>query len=374
MISFTTVRVSGHPVERSVAYGKAAKDAIQRTKSGYERAFAAQGVSWSDATRIAQAYLPHVRAWKPELLDEIDGIATGSGLSFDDIFTLNCRTEVLWTAMRQNTPERAPDPRGECSTFALAPNPPVRAEALVGQNWDWLDTLSDTVIVLEVERDDGPNYVTIVEAGLLAKTSMNQAGIALAINTLVSSSDGHPSGVPFHFLIRALVDSSSVSEALTSLSSVERASSGNYVVGSSDGAVLNIETGPGDTRNVFPFAGDGKALVHTNHFLDGPAAGHDLAPLRMSDSYVRLARMRQLICDDEPTVTADTIKAALGDHTGAPSSICCHPDSTDKADDRWATLFGVVMEPGSRTLHLSTGNPCANAWQRITYADFLAAD
>jgi isopenicillin-N N-acyltransferase-like protein len=244
----------------------------------------------------------------------------------------------------------------------------------VGQNWDWLDTLSDTVIVLEVERDDGPNYVTIVEAGLLAKTSMNQAGIALAINTLVSSSDGHPSGVPFHFLIRALVDSLSVSDALTCLSSVERASSGNYVVGSSDGAVLNIETGPGDTRNVFPLAGDGKALVHTNHFLDGPADGHDLAPLRMSDSYVRLARMRQLICDNEPTVTTDTIMATLGDHTGAPSSICCHPDPTDKADDRWATLFGVVMEPGSRTFHLSTGNPCASAWQRITYSDFLAAD
>ena len=35
-------------------------------------------------------------------------------------------------------------------------------------------------------QDDGPDFVTVVEAGLLAKTGMNSSGIGLATNALVT--------------------------------------------------------------------------------------------------------------------------------------------------------------------------------------------
>jgi hypothetical protein len=37
-----------------------------------------------------------------------------------------------------------------------------------------------TLVVLEVRQPDGPNFVTVVEAGLLAKTGMNAAGLGLS--------------------------------------------------------------------------------------------------------------------------------------------------------------------------------------------------
>ena len=371
---YQRIRVSGEPAERSHRYGELAREAIHRTKAGYERAFAEKGITWQQATDIARGFVDDVVAWRPGFMAEIEGIAAGSGLSVDDIFTINCRTEVLWSAATSSAHDAGETLRGECSSFALS-RPGGRGQgALVGQNWDWLEVLSDTVVVLEVERNDGPNYVSVVEAGLLAKTTLTEAGIALAINTLVSSLDGRPGGIPFHFLIRAIADQESISEALAMLSSVTRASSGNYVLGSADGEIMNIETAPGGGDRVYPTDAHHHSVFHTNHFRHDISGGTDLAPTQMPDSYLRLDRIEVLIADKADTLTREDIQQALADHTGYPSSVCCHPDSEDAPADRWQTLAGIIMEPATKTLHLNEGNPCAEPWQTLEYAEFLSGN
>ena len=366
-------RVAGDPISRSVRYGELAREAIHRTKAGYERAFAEKGISWQQATEIARGFVDDVVAWRPDLMSEIDGIAEGSGLTSDDIFTINCRTEILWSAAVAGASGHGDSLRGECSSFALAPQVNVGRGTLVGQNWDWLEVLSDTVVVLEVEREDGPNYVTVVEAGLLAKTTLTEAGIALAINTLVSSLDGTPGGIPFHFLIRAIADQESISGALDMLTSATRASSGNYVLGSASGEVMNIETAPGGADNVFPTAGNTRSVLHTNHFHHDVVGGVDLAPTQMQDSYLRLEQLEKLIAGKADHLSLDDIQQALADHTGYPSSVCCHPDSKDAPSDTWRTLAGIIMEPAARSLYLTEGNPCLESWQVCDYSDFLSA-
>ena len=371
---YRRIRVSGNGFDRSRDYGVAASDEIHRTKAGYERAFAEKGISWAQATEIARGFVDAVEAWQPQLLTEIEGIAAGSGLSFDDVFAINSRTEVLWSAATEKEHPSSGMPRGECSSFALAPHPGLERGTLVGQNWDWLEVLSDTIVVLEVEREDGPHYVTVVEAGLLAKTTLSQAGIALAINTLVSSLDGKPSGVPFHFVIRAIADQASIDDTLTMLRSVTRASSGNYVLGSADGTIMNIETAPGGANNVFPSLRYPDSVVHTNHFQHPISGGVDLASTQMPDSYPRLRRVQALIADNANTITRKDIELALADHTNYPSSVCCHPDSADAPDGRWQTLAGIIMEPSTKTLHLAEGNPCVEPWATLDYGDFLQAN
>jgi isopenicillin-N N-acyltransferase-like protein len=341
------------------------------TRAGYERAFAGKGITWGEAETLARHYVPFIENWRADLLEEIQGIASGSGLTFDEVLTINCRTEILWSVATLATDRLAEQFWGECSSFALEPSATANGATLVGQNWDWLDTLSGGVIVLEVERPDGPNYVTIVEAGLLAKTSLNQRGIGLALNTLVSSLDGGKVGIPFHFLIRDLVDSEHLSDAVTKLSAVLRASSGNYVLGSSDGGVLNIEVAPGDARNVFPIVARNGAIVHTNHFLSQIHTGFDLAPGHMGDSYIRYSRMARKIQDETTPLSIDDIKQVLGDHTDAPSAICCHPDSRSDVDTQWATLAAVIMDPANRRVHLAEGTPCSEDWITLDYSKLL---
>jgi isopenicillin-N N-acyltransferase-like protein len=384
-MTFPRIRVSGGARARSEQYGRLARLQIEHVREGYERAFAAKGVTWEAATEQARAYLPMIEAHCPDLLEEIRGIAFGSGLSFDEILTINCRSEVLHAAtvrrergLLQDRESTVGGSRGECSSFALEPDRSPTLHSLVGQNWDWLETLGPGTIVLEVERDDGPNYVTIVEAGLLAKMTMNAHGVAMGINTLATTLDGTDRGLPFHFLIRRLADATDLSAALEGLAVVPRATSGSYMLASATGAVLNLETSPGGSRNITPQLSHTGAIVHTNHFIDDVPGGYDLAKFSMSDSYVRLGRLGRSVgahsvgSDAAQRLSHEDLRAALSDHADSPNSICCHPDPLADPLSRWKTLASVIMDPHSRTMWLAEGPPCESEWVTADYSDFLA--
>ena len=370
---YRRIRISGDVGERSVEYGREARAEIHHTRRGYEQAFLAKGVTWARATEIAREYLPVLQERLPQLVAEIEGIAAGSGLPVDDILAMNCRTEILWRAAATSAAGITSATHfAECSSFALEPDRTAAGASLVGQNWDWLDVLADGVVVLEVDRPDGPNYVTIVEAGLLGKTALTGAGLALGINTLASSVDGGP-GVPFHFLIRAAIDCAHAADVVELLASLPRASSGNFVVGTADGAVLNIETGAGDARTVQPVIAENGAVVHTNHFVRQPVGAYDLAPLAMADSFVRYGRMTRLIASRLEPLEIQELQSALADHADAPSGVCCHPDERSPRAAQWATLFGAILNPARRELHVAEGNPCETPWVRYDYSGLLSS-
>lgn len=368
---FPRIRVSGGPFERGHQYGSQAQGQVLAARAGYEQSFAQAGLRWSDAVVFSERYLEPVRDSFPWLMTEIEGIADGAGIPFEDIFAMNCRTEILWAAFTDRAGERARRYGSECSSFALTPARTSSGHTLVGQNWDWLLHGFESVVLLEVEREDHPNFVTIVEAGLLAKTTLNSAGLGIAVNTLVSSLDNGQKGVPFHVLIRALADCRTAFDAVETLSSHYRASSGNFVVGGPGGAILNIETAPGDAQTVRPLMASSGALLHTNHFLEEIVGGHDLAGNAMADSFIRLQRMRELVAGPQEPSTIDSLDLALKDHVDFPGSICCHPDPRVAEAERWSTVMSVVMDLEDRTLHLAEGNPCEARREPLDFRPFL---
>ena len=138
---------------------------------------------------------------------------------------------------------------------------------IIGQNWDWLLHAARTLVVLEVRQDEGPDFVTVVEAGLLAKTGMNAAGLGLVTNALVTDADVGEPGLPYHVLLRAVLDCTTVTEALQVLQAGLRSSSANYLIAHASGAALDIEAAPGDFTRLYPVYPEGGVLRHTNHFL-----------------------------------------------------------------------------------------------------------
>ncbi|KAM9861789.1 C45 family peptidase [Leucobacter sp. BZR 635] len=364
MSTFPRIRVSGGPAERGHQYGERAATQIAHSRSVYEAAFAAKGISWDEAlTRSARFEAP-IRERLPHIWEEIEGIAAGSGLSTADVLALNCRTEILWSAVT------AP-PRGECSSFAIEPTHTSDGSTLVGQNWDWLEGSVDSVVVLEVDREDGPNYVTIVEAGLLGKTMLNEAGIAMCVNTLVTSADGVADGIPFHVMLRALADSERVFDAVLTLGQLPRASSGNYVLAGADGTILNIEAEPGGPEGVHPIIAEHGRVLHTNHFRSPLVNGTERATVTMADSYVRLGRLDALIPTPLGPVSREQLSTALADHRDAPGAICCHPDPRDPAASQWSTVMSVIIDVAERTLLLSEGRPCETPRASADYSGFL---
>lgn len=369
---FPRIRVTGSAHERGAQYGALAKDRILKSRSGYEHAFRhAAGWDWQQAVESIQHLVEPVRSYFSDFLAEMTGIAEGCGLPFDDIFTMNARTEVLGSAAaRLAAPEIARYGR-ECSSFALLPDRSASGHTLIGQNWDWLDHSVDTVIVLEVEQPDKPSYVTVVEAGLLAKVTMNSAGLGVAVNALTTSLDCAEAGVPFHVLIRAFADCTSVAEAVDVATRHARASSGNYLLAHANGTVVNLETTPGDHRGVTRQLPVNGALVHTNHFTSPLPDGQDLAELTAADSFVRLERIEASIAANPAPATVGSLRDALSDHEGYPDSVCCHFNADALDAERWSTVASVVMDLDERAMYLADGNPCEADYRRLTFDGLL---
>src|SRR5690348_2164818 len=166
------------------------------------------------------------------------GIADGAGVPFDAIPVPNCRSALMFAAARK----QGGTPPGECTSFAVTPDATHEGHMLLGQNWDWVPFAREVCVLLVVDRDDEPSFATIVEAGMLAKVGMNDAGLGLCTNTLVSERDANRPGVPYHVMLRALLEAGSVEDAGRILGSVERALSANYLVADRAGEAVNFET------------------------------------------------------------------------------------------------------------------------------------
>jgi isopenicillin-N N-acyltransferase-like protein len=370
--TFPHVRVAGGPYERGRAYGAQAADRVARSVEAYREVFRElAGLDAADARRLAARFEEPIGRFRPAYLDEIRGIADGAGLAYEDVLAINVRTEVMFAA-RARSAEAAGRPEG-CSAFAVLPQASADGHMLIGQNWDWLPHCFSTVIVLEAEQADGPDFVTVVEAGLLAKTGMNSSGIGLATNALVTDQDLGEPGVPYHVLLRAILDCETLSDAYAVLMERPRASSANYLIAHRDGIAVDVEAAPGDFSRlalVFPEEG---VLLHTNHFLALSPGLKDVSLWAMPDSPFRLERLRAAVAAALPEgLTLETFGAMLADHANYPSGVCCHPDTRMRPADQGATVASVLMDLDARCLWLADGHPCSTPYRRLDYAGFLS--
>jgi isopenicillin-N N-acyltransferase like protein len=372
MTQFPHVRVEGSALDRGRAYGSQARDRVQRSVAAYRDVFARYaGWDWATVRREAARFEAPVAAFRPAYLDEIRGIAEGAGLDLGDVLAINVRTEVMFAAKARQAAGQPRAPDG-CTAFAVVPAPGAGGSVLIGQNWDWLPHTSETVVVLEARQDDGPDFVTVVEAGLLAKTGMNSSGLGLVTNALVTDADAGTPGIPYHVALRAILDCETTSDALAALQAGERSSAANYLIAHRDGSAVDVEAAPGDfSRLYLLFPADGVAL-HTNHFLSPRFAGQDVSVWVMPDSPLRLHRIQAGLDGQEGPPTLDTFRRLLADHANYPSGLCCHPDPRMDPYDQGATVASVLMDLGTQQMYLADGNPCAAPYRQLDYQEFLA--
>jgi isopenicillin-N N-acyltransferase-like protein len=366
------VRVAGTHYERGRQYGVQARARVHLSVQAYERVFAHYaGWDWPKARRVAAGFEAPIGGFRPAYLEELRGIADGAGLDLADVLAINVRTEVMYAAEARRAPLAARQGPAECSAFAIvAPPGPSPGVTLVGQNWDWRLHSAQTLVVLEARQDDGPDFVTVVEAGLLAKAGMNAAGLALVTNALVSDADNGAPGLPYHVLLRALLDCGTVTEALSVLQSGVRSSSANYLIAHSSGAALDVEAAPGDFTRLYLLRPEQGVLLHTNHFLSPRIHPVDLSLWSMPSSAVRLQRLGagvRAVSGPGGTrrVTLDDLRALLADHADYPHSICAHPDPAAHPCEQSATIASLLMDLDAGQMWVAVGNPCRAPYQRV---------
>lgn len=363
--AISRISLRGSPFQRGQQYGQQARALVRQSVQAYERVFAHHAQwDWPAVVRHAKTYQAATAEFAPSAVEEMRGIADGAGLGYGDILALNVRSEVMFASGAESSERLAAALANECSAFAVLPEATRDGHTLIGQNWDWLVHARGTVVLVDVRRDDGPDYLTLVEAGLLAKTGINAVGVAVCTNTLVSVPGGEPGGVPYHVLLRKLLDCESITAATSAVINADKALSANYLLGAADGLAIDLEAVPGGVTAARALMPEHGVLVHANHFLSPDLARTDRWLGTSPGTLFRQYCLRSALDRATPTVTVPTLQRMLSDHRNYPHSVCSHSDDGAAEYERYATIASIIYDLDTREVHLAPGAPCTAAYGR----------
>lgn len=347
---FPLIEAAGAPREMGRQYGRAAAERIHRSVAIYQRGFAERGVDWPLARQIATQFAPRIEKRYPRISEEMHGIATGAELAFADIVAINSRTELLYGGF--GTHPGTPDADIDGCTGAVAlPGTTADGHLLQAQNWDWRDECADSSIVLKLVPDEGPRMLIFVEAGLMARIGLNDAGLAITGNFLECELDGKRSGVPVPVVRRDALTHRSLGHALNAVYRSERAFSINLLLSHRDGEAINLECTP---EEIFWLLPEDDILVHANHFVSPAARAklHDRGLLTNADSLYRDVRVRRYLKRDLGRITVATFKEALADRFGAPRAVC-RTATVGPGGKVSSTVASVIMDTTAQKMWIA---------------------
>jgi isopenicillin-N N-acyltransferase-like protein len=281
-------------------------------------------------------------------------IAKGADVPFSTIALINARTEVLKLAQRGSLGRSSlpvdPDPDG-CTSVVLLPEATANGRLIHAQNWDWKVECAETSVVLSIQSEGKPDILTFTEAGGLARSGLNSAGLAITANYLESDRDYTQIGVPLALIRRKALECSHLAQAIHAVYVTPKSASNNVVLSHADGMAFNFECAPDESFLVHPVNG---LLVHANHWISPIALGKlkDTGIATVPDSVYRDLRVRSLLAPKLGQATMRDMQEALFDDFQTPWSVCRPPRLTLN-DNLSATVAMIVMDPGEGIMQVA---------------------
>ncbi len=392
---FPILNLTAHvsPRERGRVHGQQARAQVHHSRSTYAQLFASCGIDWANACRRAEAFQPVINTLDAQLLEEMQGIAEGSGLQLSEVLALNCRTEILppsflsdanhqaQAALAANLAAGLPDwldaldtllEEGECTAMAVAPSAAVQGQTWLAQNWDWLGRQRQALVLLQTISSTGTPLMTLTEGGMLAKIGMNQRGFALGLNILRSHDDGRTPGVPVHVLLRHLLGLDSVAAVREELGRIGRTlgfgAASNIPCADAQGEVACFEVAPAGWAELPPEQG---VVVHTNHFVCSPLLSAQAPMGQTLSSQPRLATARAHA--QQQPLQRDKLQSFLRDESDGHLSICRHPDPALPPEGRVESVAGIVMNTTTREMWIAPDVPSRCDFEQVDTAPLQGA-
>lgn len=349
VVDFPMVELRGTPVERGRTYGAALKSQVLGSVALYTAQLRAMNHDWSAIAAIAREFLPLVEGYDPAYVEEMRGIAEGAGCDLEHILLINARTEILQIGrQRAGIPDEEPD---GCTGAVILGSHTAHGRLIHGQNWDWRSECAETGVVLRVERTDGPDLLTFVEAGGLARSGLNAAGIAITANYLECERDFRTAGVPLSLIRRKVLEQSHFAEAIRAVATTPKSCSNNIMISTAQGFAVDFECAPDEAFAVLP---EDEMIVHANHWISPIARTklRDTGIANMPDSLYRDWRVKRLLEEAGPKIGIDDMKRAFFDDFGTPYAVC-RPPRPNQAGNLSATVAMVVMDPAAGVMEVA---------------------
>lgn len=295
-------------------------------------------------------FLEAVQNHFPDYVDELQGIADGSGLSFQDIMIGNMAIEIIFLAIELGYIEgySLPSTYG-CSTTAYSKN----GKTFLTHNEDLFTSFLSYMYLLKIKVTGKPEILTLSYPGLLPgiPPGMNEAGIVQCGNDIQGLHIEQSVPMAFHF--RSVLDSTSLDDAVSRAKNPHRARTMTHNIGSfNENKIVSIEAAPtkSQSHNVDGF------YVHTNHFILPEMLDIEIVGTGKPSSeerFDRLSAMSDEYADKPNDVNGNLITTFMASHEGEFPP-CVHDHDTA------STLSHSVFDFQDKSWKLYYSNPCLN--------------
>ncbi len=280
---------------------------------------------------FAVACEPFVRECAPELFDEIDGMAEGSGYDVQ---------RLTMIALGLNA-------HPGCSIAAVAGSQTADGQTLFGRNHDWYQASGQHATFLEIRPDGAIPSLGCNDGTIGRFDGINAAGVAIGI-TAVEGGRDHP-GVMFPLAARIVLDRCrTTAEAVDLLQRLRHARSINFLVADASGDLAALEAVPG---RVGVIRSDKGFLAVTNQFQSDEMARYEKVSHRPPTSYRRLCTLREWFAARQGPLTRADLEAVLS--TPTPRGVCAVPRTRRGV----GTVWSWTARLGDGVIHLSDGEP-----------------
>lgn len=298
----------------------------------------------------SKKFLPYCKDTYPEFVRELEGMAKGADLDFDELWTLSCTEELDWN--NQNPLLE------KCSSLVAK----SKSGVILAHNEDYSAYPTNALYILKAKQKNKPAFLSVGYTGSLAGSScgINTAGIAMSGNSI--NAPDCRFGVLKNFVCRKILDEKSPNWAIKHVEQAYRAIGGNYSVISENNSFF-VETFAREEEIIrltnFPAA-------HTNHCISPKLKGKDsYVSQSSSERYSRLRKIFSHLANQELEIK--DIKEILKDHSDWPIGICRHDtESQKRTSSSSSTLASVIMNPKKGAMLLSNGNPCRTNYEEYS--------
>ncbi len=353
------IHLTGTPFEQGVQHGQQLREGIAQNLEVYMKRFKEEvKLSRDEVLRRATAYAEAIQAQNADYYETMQGVAQGSGFGLAEIAALNVRYEILYYEFGVGGAANLPD---GCTAFALAPSATATKHLLMGQNWDWIPQVAGAV--LRTDHSNGPATLAFTEAGIVGgKIGLNSAGLGLAINGMTTLDDDWETlRKPFHVRCYEILRQENFEATKGVVTEEARACTANFILAGTPDQIVDLEAAP---ERVNALSATQGLLVHANHFAD-PERMREAPSERREYSCHREARLHALLSPGQ-ALSIPQIKEALRDHDGHPNSVCRHEDPDYGPEEHYITVTSVLMDLDTKTMWLSDGPPCENAYEEVS--------
>lgn len=308
------LHLNGTPYENGFQHGQIMKSRIHELvglwKNDIEKKYQIPADKFITIFLDSTDYIPSIKKWTPDLLEEIKGISASSGIDFNTILAFQLIDEIWTNARLINIPHH-------CTSVGINNYKKDGSPNYIAQNIDITPFYHGFEILLDIKdkNTDSRKLVTTF-AGYIGANGLNKH-IGVTENTL-SDLKSSLNGLPVCCIARGVLEKSSFEEAVNFIKTVKHASGQNYIVGSNHDIIslecasdLVTEYWPDSTKD-YTFHANRPLTNKSYHpsYLAYLKALYGSIPESISFSDERLESIKNIILNNQH-ISLETIKDAL---------------------------------------------------------------